>query len=88
MLCAFLISRRSPKAHAAEKAQLRVVDKEFMSAKRTVSDNVADPLVRDHVSFILRQSVPTAIVLACDGRRRTFARPNKSKDGAKCVVSA
>jgi hypothetical protein len=36
-----------------KKTQLCVVDKEFMTAKRTVSDNVADPLVPHHVSFIL-----------------------------------
>lgn len=38
------------------------------NAKRTVVDVLADGLVRHGVSFILGQSVPTALVLACEDR--------------------
>ena len=39
-----------------------------MTTARTVVDVVADGLVRHGVTFILGQSVPTALVLACEDR--------------------
>jgi acetolactate synthase-1/2/3 large subunit len=37
-------------------------------APRTVIDIVADGLLRHRVEFVLGQSVPTALVLACEDR--------------------
>jgi hypothetical protein len=36
------------------------------SVKRTVADAIADALERHAITFVLGQSVPTAVILACE----------------------